>query len=48
MKRLVSPLLLVLVAVVLVACGGNEPRPTPTEPTGTWGESNWNEVRWGE
>lgn len=45
MRRLTTIGLLVFVMLALAACGGNDPGALPA---GTWGESNWNQVRWGE
>jgi len=45
MKRLKVIGLVILIALALGACGGNEPT---TLSTGTWGVSSWNQARWSE
>lgn len=45
MKRIATFLLSLLVVASLAACGGGGETTQPE--TGTWGESNWNQVRWG-
>lgn len=46
MRRLRQLLVVVLLAVLLVACGGGEPRPTPE--AATWDVSSWNRAVWGQ
>lgn len=45
MKRSPFLLLLLLIVLLLGACTGGGPS---NQPVGTWGESSWNQVRWGE
>ena len=45
MKRLRILLLAASFLLTLAACGGSG---QDILPTGTWGESNWSQVRWGE
>jgi len=48
MKRLTVLLLTVSALLALTACGGGGGGGDGTAlPTGTWGESNWSQVRWG-
>ena len=47
MNALVLPIIVpmftaAVLLLALTACGGQE-----LLPTGSWGESNWSEVRWG-
>lgn len=49
MKRLTVLLLTVSALLALTACGGGGGGggDGTTLPTGTWGDSNWSQVRWG-
>ena len=43
MKRLMIFALAAVTLLLLTGCGGEQSQL----PEGTWGESNWSQVRWG-